>query len=301
MIIRPKQHWLLMLLVWRGSVLPKILPQLFAVTLLSVVVTALHGQVLTYKIPLNFVPFPLIGVALAIFLGFRNNASYDRFWEGRKLWGGVLNDTRTLARQLLSFSTQDQARPLLISLIAFVHALRHQLRGSSAQPDLERLLGADAAHYQYQAFIPNLLLLRFSQQLAQLRTQGQLDVWLSAQCEAPLSRLTDVLGGCERIASTPLPYTYSVILHRTVYAYCFLLPFALVDAIGWTTPIMVAFIGYTFFALEALSDELEEPFGTSPNDLALSAMSYMIEHTLLEMIGETPTIAKPTPVDFVLD
>lgn len=301
MIIRPKQHWLLMLLVWRGSVLPQILPQLLAVTLLSVLVTWLHGQVFSLKIPLNFVPFPLIGVALAIFLGFRNNASYERFCEGRKLWGGMLNDSRTLSRQLLSFASASQARPIIISLIAFTHALRHQLRGSSAHSDLERLLGADAQQYQDRPFIPNLLLLRVSQQVQTLRQQGQIDLWLSAQCEAPLASLTEAFGGCERLHSTPLPYTYSVILHRTVYTYCFLLPFGLVDAIGWTTPIMVAFMAYTFFALEALSDELEQPFGSSANDLALNAISYMIEQTLLDMLGEKPSMAKPIPINFIQD
>lgn len=302
MIVRPKQHWLLMLLVWRGSILHRILPQLCALTLLSVLVTWLHGYVLTYKIPLSFVPFPLIGVALAIFLSFRNSASYDRFWEGRKLWGGLLNDSRTLTRQVISFSgSTAQAKPIVLTLISFVHALRHQLRSDSAQADLQRLLGADATQFAQRPFIPNLLLLRAAQQISTLRQQGQIDTWLAAQCEAPLGRLTDALGGCERLHSTPLPYTYSVILHRTVYIYCFLLPFALVDAIGWTTPLMVAFTAYTFFALEAISDELEEPFGTAANDLALNGMSYMIEHTLLDMIGETPSMAKPTPINFILD
>ncbi|MEC7121139.1 MAG: bestrophin family ion channel [Pseudomonadota bacterium] len=302
MIIRPKQHWLRMLLVWHGSILPRILPQLLLVTLLSVLVTWLHGRVFDLKVPLNFVPFPLIGLALAIFLGFRNSASYERFWEGRKLWGILLNDCRTLARQLLSFTGSiEQSKPIILTLIATVHALRHQLRGSMPQADLQRLLGDDQSHVAEHHFVPNMLLLHAAQQITDLRTQGHLDLWLSTQCEAPLARLTDAIGGCERLHGTLLPYTYSVILHRIVYLYCFLLPFALVDTIGWTTPVIVAFIAYTFFALEAISDELEEPFGRAANDLALNGMSYMIEHSLLEMIGETPNTPSPTPIKFILD
>ena len=102
MIIRQRQHWLRMLFIWRGSVLLRILPQLAAVTGLAILVTVLLGRVFELKVPLTFVPFTLIGVAFAVFLGFRNNASYDRYWEGRKLWGSLLSESRTLARQYLT-------------------------------------------------------------------------------------------------------------------------------------------------------------------------------------------------------
>lgn len=109
------------------------------------------------------------------------------------------------------------------------------------------------------------------------------------------------MGGCERIAGTPIPFTYSVLLHRTVYIYCFLLPFGLVDSIGWMTPVMVVFVGYTFIALDALITELEEPFGEEPNDLALNTMSQNIETSLLEMIGQEPPVFPKRRKPFVAD
>ncbi len=115
-----------------------------------------------------------------------------------------------------------------------------------------------------------------------------------------MAKLTECICGCERLSTTPLPYTYVVILHRTAYLYCFLLPFGLVDAIGWMTPIMVMFIAYTFFALEALSDELEDPFGISANDLPLESMCVMIETTLCEMLGEKAFNEAVRAVDFVV-
>ena len=302
MIIRPRQHWLRMLFIWRGSVLPRILPQLAAVTGLATLITIIHGQVFALKVPLTFVPFTLIGVALAVFLGFRNNASYDRYWEGRKLWGSILSESRTLTRQYLTLVTDNQQRQgFVYSLVALSHALRHQLRGTDASHDLQRLLSVDVYQTVKNArFIPNLLILHLAQHLQTQRQQQQLEPILAAQMELPIAKLTENICGCERLSSTPLPYTYVVILHRTAYLYCFLLPFGLVDAIGWTTPIMVAFIAYTFFALEALSDELEEPFGTSPNDLALEAMCVMIETTLKEMLGEEDLPEAVKAVDFVL-
>ncbi len=302
MIIRQRQHWLRMLFIWRGSVLPRILPQLAAVTGLAIVITVIHGQVFALKVPLTFVPFTLIGVALAVFLGFRNNASYDRYWEGRKLWGSILSESRTLTRQYLTLVTDTQQRQgFVYRLAALSHALRHQLRGTDPSHDLQRLLNLEVYQTLKNArFIPNLLILHLAQQLQTQRQQQQLEPILAAQMELPMAKLTENICGCERLSSTPLPYTYVVILHRTAYLYFFLLPFGLVDAVGWTTPIMVAFIAYTFFALEALSDELEEPFGTSPNDLALEAMCVMIETTLKEMLGEKDLPEAVKAVDFVL-
>jgi len=302
MIIRPRQHWFLMLLVWQGSVLPRILPRLLLLTGLAVVVTVLHGELFRLKVSLTFVPFTLIGVALAIFLGFRNNASYDRYWEARKLWGNLLNDARTLTRQILTLTESGQdARPFVHGLIAFAHALRHQLRGSDASADMARLLPADvAAPLAGARFKPAMILLQLGRWLAELRRQGRLDPMLAQAMERPLGGLSDSLGGCERIAGNPLPYTYVVIIHRTVYFYCFLLPFGLVDSIGIMTPLMVAFVAYTFLSLEELGEELEDPFGFSPNDLALDAMAQGLEISLREMLGDRDLPAPMQPVNHLL-
>jgi putative membrane protein len=283
-----------MLFVWRGSVLLAILPQLLWTTAFAVLVTVLHGRVFQWKVPLNFVPFSLIGLTLAIFLGFRNGTSYSRYWEARTLWGALLNETRSLVRQVLTLADAPaQANVPTLRLIAFVHALRHQLRGTDPAADLARLLPPeDCARLRAVRFKPAVLLLMVGEWMRGQRQAGRLDPMLAQSMEVPLGRLTEALGGCERIASTPIPFTYSVIIHRTIYLYCVLLPFGLVDAIGPMTPVVVAFIAYTFFALEALGAEIEEPFGTEPNDLALDAMSQMIESTLREMMGEPQPGAK---------
>jgi len=285
-----------MLFVWRGSVLQTILAQLLWTTAFAVLVTLSHGRLFQWKVPLNFVPFSLIGLTLAIFLGFRNGTSYSRFWEARTLWGSLLNETRTLVRQVLTLADAPaEANVPTMRLIAFVHALRHQLRGTDAAADLARLLPpGDCARLQAARFKPAMLLLMVGEWMRGQRQEGRLDPMLAQSMEVPLGRLTEALGGCERIANTPIPFTYSVIIHRTIYLYCVLLPFGLVDAIGPMTPVVVAFIAYTFFALEALGAEIEEPFGTDANDLALDAMSRTIESTLREMLGE-PQPVPPLP------
>ncbi|MBS0341225.1 MAG: hypothetical protein JSS56_11905 [Proteobacteria bacterium] len=295
MIVRPRPNWLRMLFVMRGSVLPEIAPQLLGTTAFAVVVALLHGHLFAWKIPLNFVPFSLIGLTLAIFLGFRNSTSYARYWEARTHWGTLLNESRAMVRQALTLcDAPAEAGMLAARLTAFVHALRHQLRGTDAAADLQRLLPRDeCARLASARYKPALLLLMVGEWLRDRRQAGQLSAQLAQAMEVPLGRLTDALGGCERIHGTPIPFTYAVIIHRTIYLYCVLLPFGLVDSIGAMTPVIVAFISYTFFALEALSAEIEDPFGTSANDLALDAMSAGIEASLRELMGETLPPVRP--------
>lgn len=293
-----------MLFIRHGSVLPRLLSRLSLLFVLSLLVLYFNGAIFNYKIQLNPAPFTLFGIALAIFLGFRNNVSYDRFWEGRKLWGSMLNTTRSLARQAQTLTDLEADSPDLrrfVSLLtAFTWCSKHQLRHTDPGQDLERLLGAaEANRFKTARYIPNLLVLEMGRWLKTLRSNS-FDSILAANIDHNLNELSNIIGGCERIASTPIPYTYKVLLHRTVYFYCFLLPFGFVDSLDWMMPVIVIFIAYTFVALEAVADELEDPFGLEPNDLALNALCAMIENTLREMQGEPP-LPDPDHIDYNLN
>ena len=294
-----------MLFIWNGSVIRSILPQLLAIFCVSVWITISHGRILGYRIHLTVAPFTLLGVSLAIFLGFRNSASYDRFWEGRKLWGSLLNIERSLLRQaqtLGGYKADDpRTRQWVNLLAAFTHALRHQLRNTDPSGDLARLLPPDRCerliHTHYR---PSMILLWMGQWLREGQQEGRYGEMTATAIDRNLSALADVLGGCERLAHTPIPYAYSVMNHRVVYVYSFLLPFALVSSIGDLTPLISVLVAYTFIAIEALAQEIEEPFGAMPNDLALESMSYNIEDSLMEMMDHQLP-AKPTvPSNFVL-
>jgi putative membrane protein len=302
MIIRPRPHWLAILFARRGSVLPSILPQLGLVTALATIITASHGMVLGWKTPLTPMPFTLVGIALAIFLGFRNSASYDRYWEARKFWGQGLNECRTLTRQALSLMDgQVDVRPFVYGQIAFIHALRGYLRRVPVERELAALLPAELLARMREAhYPPTLILVWLGQWLHEQRRAGHLQPVLAAKMEDALSGLNQVQGGCERIVSSPIPFAYTVILYRTVGVYCLLLPFGLVDTLGWMTPLVTAFVSYTFFAQETLLSEIEEPFGNAENDLPLDALSITIERTLREMLGEATLPDMPAAKDFVL-
>ena len=147
MIVRPRQNWLRMLFVWNGSVLQSIIPQLVFMAIVSTLAVFTNGRIFGEKIPLNTAPFTLFGLALAIFLAFRNNASFERFKEARHLWGNLLIAARALTSQLnryLPDSVDDAERNRLADLlIAFTYALKHQLRHTDPTQDLQRILGAE--------------------------------------------------------------------------------------------------------------------------------------------------------------
>ncbi|HTR05208.1 MAG TPA: bestrophin family ion channel [Paraburkholderia sp.] len=309
MIVRPHLHWFRMLLAWRGSVLPQLLPRLFLVLCLSIVAVAAHDHILKLTVNLSTVPFSLIGIALAVFLGFRNSASYDRYWEGRKLWGQMLNEMRSLTREALTLprgadeaTTRERARELVGLLAALPHALRHQLRHTDPRTDLEaRLPRALLERVMAARYRPAILMLCASEWLQRETREGRLDGYAVLAFEHNLNGLSDVIGGCERIVSTPLPFAYTVMIHRTVYFFCAMLPFGLVDSIGALTPIFAVFVAYAFMAHEAIASQLEDPFGTEDNDLALNMMSSGIEVALHDLLGEPTRLPAREPEQFILD
>ncbi|KVM81364.1 hypothetical protein WJ61_02380 [Burkholderia ubonensis] len=300
MIVRPRQNWLQMLFVWNGSVLQSIIPQLVFMAIVSTLAVFTNGRIFGEKIPLNTAPFTLFGLALAIFLAFRNNASFERFKEARHLWGDVLIASRTLTSQMRRYlpdHVDDALRNQTIDLlIAFVYALKHQLRHTDPADDLTRVLGrARTDALSGKVYKPVALLDEIRGNLARMLARAPDSGTTRWMVDEQINRLGNAVGGCERIASTPIPFAYSVLLHRTVYAYCVLLPFGLVDSTEFFTPLICVFIAYTLIALEAIANEVAEPFSTAPNALALDAMARTIERSVLELCGaELPKEVAPT-------
>lgn len=296
MIVRPGLSWLRMFFVWHGSVLPKILPQLVFIAVVSVAAVFTQGYVFGTKIPLNATLLTLFGLTLALFLGFRNSASYQRFEEARVLWGKLLIASRALMSQVLC----DVAAPastarVADALVALSYALKHQLRGTDARADLQRLLGHGAAEaIAGKSCQPVALLHQLRLRLTGLVDAGLLGETRLWSLDASLRAIGDAVGGCERIVSTPLPFVYSVLLHRTVYTYCLLLPFALVDAAELFTPLLCVFLTYTLIGFEAIASEIADPFSRAPNALPLDAFVVGIERSVMELC-DRPLPPQPLP------
>ena len=286
MIRRPIEP-LKMLFVVQGSYFKRLIVPQVLLFIFSFLIYFYQTHIATEPVPLNPSVFAILGISLAIFHGFCNNAAYDRFWEGRKLWGTLVWLSRNIARQVLTLPNVSMAekQAFIRHQIAFVHSLRQQLRGEDNTANLQRLLTVE----EQQAVVgQNFIALRLTQIMGQMRAKWQaehkIDVWQWQSLDNTLGEIAHIQAGCERINNTPIPYAYFVLLHRTVYLYCFMLPFGLGNTIGWVTPFVVSFVGYTFMALNEIVDEISEPFGTGENELPLGMMCDTIE-TQLAMLS----------------
>ena len=317
MIVGVPKTWLRMTLMVKGSTLPQTWQRITLTTLFSAAITLLWGVWDLERFTLSTTPFALVGVALSIFLGFRNNTSYDRFWEGRKLWGRMVNVSRSFTRQLLTLihpgegatpNEKRQARDLGARIVrrqvAYVHALRLHLRDEIWERwgELDPFIGkAELDALQAESNRPAAITHKTGELLAEASRKGWVHPQLMARFDDTLTEITGVQGACERIKSTPVPFVYQVLTHRFVGVYCITLTFGLHDSVGLFTPLVVAFVSFAFYGLDAIGDEIEEPFGYDPNDLPLMALSRMIEINLRQRLGDEKLPPLHQPRNGVLD
>ena len=227
-----------------------------------------------------------LGVALSVFLSFRNNVVYDRYWEGRILWGRMVNVSRTLSRQAATFVANDaEAERLMRTLgrqqTAFVHAFRAHLRDDDEQQAAAPFLSPGEVP-ELGRNVPAAILHNMGQTLRQAWKAGYVSDFHLTQLDNSLTEITTILGGCERIKNTPLPPAYTYLAHKVVLAYCCIVPFGLIGELHFLTPVLAIIVGFAFLTLDHISELIEQPFARDANDLPLSGLSRTIENDIRE-------------------
>ena len=276
---------------------------------MSVLVPALDRGLGVRAFELDAATVGPLGTALAIFLAFRNATAYDRWWEGRKLWGSLINQSRSFARQVMTFvgpgdaTHADLRRRLILRQIAYAHALRAMLRKQPqtlAEPlgkfiasddDRARILGAKS---------PTTTILEIQgEDLMRVykANDGTLDGLHHVELERTLSAICDVQGGCERIKNTPLLRPYDYYPRIFVYVYTFFLPFALVGKLGYWTAIISIPVSFLFYVLSRVGYSVEDPFEARLTDVPLDALCRTIEISLREQAGDRDLPPALEPID----
>ncbi|MDP1028133.1 bestrophin family ion channel [Sphingomonas sp. KR1UV-12] len=267
----------------------------------DVIVTVTYF-VLPFKAP--SLPLTLFGSALALFLGFRDNSAYQRWWEGRVLWGAMINASRNIARAARNFlpdpDAQDLKRSIVLRQIAYVNALRCQLRRQERDGEVLRFLSrGEAEPALARVNTANGLLDGTGRRIDDARRKGWIDTIQQTQMEAVLVDIANAQGGMERLKNTPLPNQYRFFPTFFTHLFCVLLPIGLVESLGFATPLGSTIAGLMFLAVLQIGDDLVDPFADTVHDVPLSAMCRTIEIDLLQAIGDAPP--EPLkPVDGVL-
>ncbi len=265
------------------------------------------------------IPLALYGSAIGIIVGFRNNSAYSRWWEARTLWGQIVNNSRSLARQACTLLHPPPAAPAaeatecaavrtrVIHLqIAFVHALRQQLRGLDPLAEVRAVLtpaempDADIAALAGHSNVS----LAIQRSIGTLLHTAQVRGWLNPLEWQAMDRnvddLTDAQGGSERLKNTPLPKQYDFFPMLFVRIYCILLPIGMVESLGWFTPLGSTLVGFMFLALDKIGRDLEDPFDNTIYDVPLTAITRTIEINLRQLLNETTLPAPVLPIRGVL-
>ncbi|MDB1111500.1 MULTISPECIES: bestrophin family protein [Pseudomonas] len=296
MIVRPKPNLLGILFSLKGSIAKRIALRSLLVTLLASVIVLVETLHPAYFSKVNATPFTLLGLSLSIFMSFRNNACYDRWWEGRKQLGQMVIEVRSLIRETQLIKDPVERAGLLRGVCGFAHGLIARLRHEDEIQAITPWTAVQPSHPN----LPDRVLQNVGARLSELTGQGVLSEWRYTQLETRLVSLSQVQASCERIKGTPLPFPYTLLLHRTIYLFCILLPFAMAEPLGWLTPVFTAIVSYTFFGLDEIGDDLEDPFGFDENDLPCNALLRNIEREVLAALGETDLPPALEPVEYVL-
>jgi ion channel-forming bestrophin family protein len=268
----------------RGSVLPAIIPRLVLLTGLSVVSAWLYHLGHLPVVPLGL--HALVGGTLGLLLAFRTNSAYERFWEGRKAWGSVVNHSRNLVRKLVASPLDEKCKhDCVVDVVAFVQSLERCLRGTSPEVELARLYPAGVPPGLLTSpGTPQRCLLQLSQRFAKSRTEGRIDSIDFTRLDADVSALLDQLGVCERIQRTPIPLAYVLHLRRALLLFAITLPFALVKDLGVWAPLAVFGVLYVMLGIEQIGVEIEDPFEISPNNFDLEAIAGNIEREAFALL-----------------
>ncbi len=232
----------------------------------------------------------ILGLILGLFLVFRTNTAYDRWWEGRKLWGKLVNDCRQLAIKFATFLPEDATEDRLffkkmIGNITF--AMKHHLRDSKMVGELDFYDEQTKDRIVNSKHRPNIINKLIMERLMKLHHDGVISDQKLYLLDKEIKGFTDIIGACERIKNTPIPYSYSMFIKKFLFIYCISLPMTFIGEFGYWSILLVVISFYFLMSVELISEEIEDPFGKDVNDLPLDELCVKIKKNVIEIFNNT--------------
>jgi len=229
--------------------------------------------------------YSLIGFVISLLLVFRTNTAYDRWWEGRKKWGALVNDTRNLAIKIETSVNLPESRDVLRRMIAnFPFAMKEHLR-EQRKPELLELTDEERLLLTERQHIPIAIAQKITEETKSLRAKGSLSEEDYLTIDKNINALLDSLGACERIKNTPIPFSYSLFIKKFIFIYVTTIPLAFITVFGYYSVLIALFVFYVLVSMEVLAEEIEDPFGMDDNDLPTDELSDKIRANVNEIFG----------------
>jgi putative membrane protein len=228
----------------------------------------------------------LLGIVLGLFLVFRTNSAYDRWWEGRKLWGSMVNNARNFALKINAYLANEKEERLWFAQMIpnFVFASKEHLRAGVQMTELDIVDQPTMELIKAAKHKPNRISSLLYQRVSQLNRKGTITSEQMLNLDKELKEFTDIIGACERIKGTPIPYSYSMFLKKFIFIYIVTLPFGFVTLSGYLTVPIVVLISYVILSVELIAEEIEDPFGRDVNDLPTDDLAVKIKDNVREIL-----------------
>jgi putative membrane protein len=276
-------------------VLGKIKVELALVLSYTILFEVFHHYFINVSVDVPIAIPTMIGTIISLLLAFKSNQAYDRWWEARIVWGAIVNDSRTLVRQMLTFykdpdfsvEANEFKENFTKRQIAWCYSLGQALRNKDAIKPIRDLISEEEINFvKNHQNIPNAILLLHGKDLRIARKDKRLNAYQQVEIDNTLTRLCDAMGKCERIKNTIFPTTYSMYIRMTLCLFILLLPFGLVNLLSWFAIPLITIIGGMFFLIEKMAIHLQDPFENRPTDTPVTAISNTIEKNLMQMLNE---------------
>lgn len=280
MIAYDPKNWLRLILSFhRSDTFRRLLPAMGGMAVYCTVIMFLEIDVWHRKGMSTIAVHSILGFVISLLLVFRTNTAYDRWWEGRRLWGTYVNHSRSISTKIAAYIGKEHKaeRERLRTLIGnYIAASRDNLRGQTHPESMEWNEWCSASEFSSVDHVPNAILAALVREIEQLRKKGLLTDLQVVTLNDELRSFAEVHGASERIKNTPIPYSYSIFIKKIIIIYSVTLPFALFRDFGYWTILCTVFVFYSFVSLEVIAEEIENPFGTDANDLPIDEITDKI-------------------------
>jgi putative membrane protein len=283
----PKEWFSIIFLIRKSDTARTLMPVMLVLGVLVAAFCYVELELVNLAFTSTVTMHSLLGFVISMLLVFRTNTAYERWWEGRKQWGALVNVSRNLAIRIAQIVPKEEVvlrQYFRVLITDYALVLKEHLRSRSDRDELEKHQDLDLDTVMQKSHLPNAMAERLYEAVFKLRKDGHISEQQLITLDGMVNQFTDITGACERIRKTPIPYSYSAFIKKFIFIYVISLPFGIITDFGYATILVTVTVFYVLASLELIAEEIEDPFGTDTNDLPTDDIARTIQTNLKEIL-----------------